>query len=233
MSIWNKLMTAIRGGATEVGEAIIDQQALRILDQEIRDADAAVHAGRNEMVTLIARHKGAVDRVAAHDRKIADLETKALAALDANREDLATEIAELIAAATVERDNEQALAAEFGTSVERMKKDLAKADARIKSLRNQVDTAKARESVQRAQVSASVASGSADGKLSTAVDTLNRLQQRQEQRAHELEAREEMEEAASGSDLDRRLREAGVIADPGNSNAVLERLKAQRSAKQP
>jgi phage shock protein A len=233
MSIWNKLMTAIRGGATEVGEAIVDQQALRILDQEIRDADAAVRTGRDELVKLIARHKGAVDRVEAHDRKITDLETKALAALDANREDLATEIAELIAAATTERDNDQALATEFGASVERMKKDLAKAETRIKSLRNQVDTAKARESVQRAQVSASVASGTADGKLSTAVDTLNRLQQRQEQRARELEAREEMAEAASGSDLDRRLREAGVIADPGSSNAVLERLKAQRGAKQP
>lgn len=233
MSIWNKLMTAIRGGATEVGEAIVDQQALRILDQEIRDADTAVRTGRDELVKLIARHKGAVDRVEAHDRKIADLETKAMAALDANREDLATEIAELIAAATAERNNDQALATELGASVERMKKDLAKAETRIKSLRNQVDTAKARESVQRAQVSASVASGTADGKLSTAVDTLNRLQQRQEQRARELEAREEMAEAVSGSDLDRRLREAGVIADPGNSNAVLERLKAQRGAKQP
>lgn len=233
MSIWNKLMTAIRGGATEVGEAIVDQQALRILDQEIRDADTAVRTGRDELVKLIARHKGAVDRVEAHDRKIADLETKAMAALDANREDLATEIAELIAAATAERNNDQALATELGASVERMKKDLAKAETRIKSLRNQVDTAKARESVQRAQVSASVASGTADGKLSTAVDTLNRLQQRQEQRARELEAREEMAEAVSGSDLDRRLREAGVIAEPGNSNAVLERLKAQRGTKQP
>ncbi|PFN81064.1 phage shock protein A, partial [Bacillus sp. AFS076308] len=28
-SIWSKLFTALRGGATEVGEAIVDQQALR------------------------------------------------------------------------------------------------------------------------------------------------------------------------------------------------------------
>ena len=40
-SIWSKLFTALRGGASEVGESIVDQQALRILDQEIRDADTA------------------------------------------------------------------------------------------------------------------------------------------------------------------------------------------------
>ena len=34
-SIWSKLFTALRGGANEVGESIVDQQALRILDQEI------------------------------------------------------------------------------------------------------------------------------------------------------------------------------------------------------
>lgn len=228
MSLWGKLLTAIRGGATEVGEAIVDSQALRILDQEIRDADTAIGQARRELTTIIARHKISVDRVADFDKKITDLESKAIAALNANREDLAAEIAEAIATVTNERDAEARMTADFGASVEKMKKDVAKAEARIKSLRQQVDTAKARESVQLAQVSASIASGGASGKLSTAVDTLNRLQQRQELRSKELEAQEEMAEAASGSDLDRKLREAGVIADPGSANAVLERLRKQQ-----
>ncbi|MOA33151.1 PspA/IM30 family protein [compost metagenome] len=95
-----------------------------------------------------------------------------------------------------------------------------------------MDTAKARESVQRAQVSASVASGSANGKLATAVDTLNRLQQRQAMRSAELDAQEEMAEAANGTDLDRKLREAGIVADPGSANAVLERLRQKQQAQQ-
>jgi phage shock protein A len=170
----------------------------------------------------------AVGRVSDFDNKLADLEAKAIAALNANREDLASEIAEVIAGVSNERESEHRMASEFGASVEKMKKDVAKAEARIKSLRQQVDMAKARESVQRAQVSASVASGGANGKLATAVDTLNRLQQRQELRSKELEAHEELAESASGSDLDRKLREAGVIADPGSANAVLERLRKQQ-----
>lgn len=231
-SIWSKLFTALRGGATEVGEAIVDTQALRILDQEIRDADSAVIQARNELAKMIARQKLSGDRIGEYDRKLADLETKALAALNAAREDLATEIAEVMATVTHDREAEAKMAAEFGASVDKMKKDLAKAESRIKSLRNQVDTAKARESVQRAQVSASVASGSANGKLATAVDTLNRLQQRQALRSAELDAQEEMAEAASGTDLDRKLREAGIVADPGSANAVLERLRQKQQAQQ-
>ena len=39
MAIFKKLVTALRGGINEAGETIVDTQALRILDQEIRDAD--------------------------------------------------------------------------------------------------------------------------------------------------------------------------------------------------
>ena len=38
MSVWKKLVTAIKGGANEAAEAVADNQALRILDQEIREA---------------------------------------------------------------------------------------------------------------------------------------------------------------------------------------------------
>lgn len=224
-SIWNKLFTALRGGANEVGESIVDQQALRILDQEIRDADGALANAKRELVTIMAKHKLSSERVAEYNTKIADLETKAVAALQANREDLALEVAEAISGLTTSLDAEQKQAAEFGTYAEKMRKDISKAEARIKSLRQQVDMAKARESVQKAQVSASIASGGANGKLETAVGTLNRLQAKQDQRAAELEAHEELSEAANGNDLDRRLREANIIPDQGSANAILERLK--------
>ena len=38
MNIWAKMITALRGGVNEAGEAIVDSQALRILDQEVRDS---------------------------------------------------------------------------------------------------------------------------------------------------------------------------------------------------
>jgi len=224
-SIWSKLFTALRGGANEVGESIVDQQALRILDQEIRDADSALANAKRELVTIMAKHKLSTDRVSEYNAKIKDLESKALAAIQANREDLALEVAEAISTVTNDLDVEQKQAAEFGTYAENMRKDISKAESRIKSLRQQVDMAKARESVQKAQVSASIASGGANGKLETAVGTLNRLQAKQQQRAAELQAQDELTDASTGNDLERKLREAGITPNEGSANAILERLK--------
>ena len=228
-SIWSKLFTALRGGASEVGESIVDQQALRILDQEIRDADSALANAKRELVSIMAKHKLAADRVGEYDAKIKDLESKAMAAIQANREDLALEVAEAISTLTNERDVEQKQTAEFGGYAESMRKDITKAESRIKSLRQQVDMAKARDSVQKAQVSASIASGGANGKLETAVGTLNRLQAKQQQRAAELQAQDELAEASTGTDLERKLRDAGITPNEGSANAILERLK-QKSA---
>jgi len=224
-SIWNKLFTALRGGANEVGESVVDHQALRILDQEIRDADTALANAKRELVSIMAKHKLANDRVTQYDARIGDLESKAVAAMKAERNDLAHEVAEAIAVQINERDVESKQAAEFGGYVEKMRKDITKAEARIKSLRQQVDVAKARESVQKAQVSASIASGGANGKLETAVGTLNRLQAKQEQRAAEFEAQDQLVEASTGNDLERKLKEAGIVPNEGSADAILERLR--------
>ncbi|WP_338920884.1 PspA/IM30 family protein [Pseudomonas silesiensis] len=224
-SIWSKLFTALRGGANEAGEAIADQQALRILDQEIRDADSALANAKRQLVTIMAKHKLSTDRVSEHNAKIKDLESKAMAAIQANREDLALEVAEAISTLTGELEVEQKQATEFGGYADSMRKDITKAESRIKSLRQQVDMAKARDSVQKAQVSASIASGGANGKLETAVGTLNRLQAKQQQRAAELQAQDQLADASTGTDLERKLREAGITPDSGSANAILERLK--------
>ena len=39
MSVLNKVFTAIRGGAREVGESIVDANSVRIFEQEIKDAE--------------------------------------------------------------------------------------------------------------------------------------------------------------------------------------------------
>ena len=61
MSIFRKLITAVRGGATEVGEAIIDTQAFRILEQEIRDAKRALTQSKQSLTNVVAQ-KIAIER---------------------------------------------------------------------------------------------------------------------------------------------------------------------------
>lgn len=225
-SLWSKLVTVFRGKATEVGEAIIDNQALTILDQEIRDADFAIHRAQQDVATLMGKEKIASKELGELSTTILDLEKKATAALNAQREDLALEVASKISELETQKKLKEQALAELKAGIARMRDDISKAQSRINGLRTQVNMAKARETVQKAQVSASLASGQANGKLETAVASLNRLQKRQEERAATMEAHEELADQASGSDLDRRLREANIIPDEGSAQSVLERLRA-------
>ena len=93
MSVWGKLVTALRGGAHEMGEAVVDTQALRILDQEVRDADAELRKSKEALADIMAKRKLAAERVEKIDAKVSEYEQYALKALEAGNEELAKEVA--------------------------------------------------------------------------------------------------------------------------------------------
>ena len=53
MAILAKMFTALRGGATEAGEAVVDHQALRILDQEMRDAEKELAEAKSQLAEVM------------------------------------------------------------------------------------------------------------------------------------------------------------------------------------
>lgn len=232
MSIWKKIITAVRGGVSEAGEAIVDANAIRILEQEQRDAEAALLKARNGLVDIKARHKLSQQRLDALNNDIANWEGKAMAALNKGEETLATECAAKVAEIEGQRNQEQVLADQFGQQANALQAQLSKAEAQIKGLKQQVEMAKARESVQQARVATATATGGANGKLETAVDSLARIKQRQDERDAKLEAAEELANAASGGDLERRLQQAGIGASATSGADVLARLKAKQNPPQ-
>jgi phage shock protein A len=229
MSVWKKIATALRGGASEVGEAIVDANAIRILEQEHRDADAAVLRARNGLIEIKAKQKLSLQRLEAYGSDIASWETKAMAALNKGEESLATECAAKVAELEGLRDQEKLLADQFGKQVETLHAQVIKADAQIKGLKQQIEMAKARETVQQARVATAAATGGANGKLETAVGSLARIKERQDAQDARLEAAQEMADAANGGDLERRLQQAGIGAKTGGADDVLARLKAKQA----
>ncbi|KPW66925.1 PspA/IM30 family protein [Pseudomonas amygdali] len=226
-SIWKKLVTAVRGGASEVGESIADANAIRILDQEIRDADNALVKARDGLITIKAKHKLSAQRLEEHATSIANWEGRAMQALNKGEEALAVECANKIAEIEALRDQEQELADQFNKQVSLLQEQVVKAESRIKSLKQQVEMAKARETVQKARVATATATGGACGAVETAVGSLARLKQRQDEQDAKLEAAEELASQSSGSDLERRLQDAGIGAKSGGAQDVLARLKAK------
>lgn len=226
MNVWSKLLTALRGGANEVGEAVVDGQALRILDQEIRDADLELRKSKEALAEIMAKQKLAAERAEKSTAKVAEYEQYALKALDSGDEALAREVASKIANLEVELASNREQADGYAASVAQLRKAVTQAEANIKRMKQQVDTVKATESVQKAQMAVAQRYGGSQAKLQTAVESLERIKQKQAERAAKMEADAELAAAANIDDsLDAKLRAAGIVADNGSADSVLARLK--------
>ena len=132
MGIWGKVVTAVRGGVSEAGEAIIDNQALRILDQEIRDADNELAKSKSALVGIIAKRKMAQKKVDSVKSSMAEYEGYAMKALDKGDETLANEIAQKIADLEGRLADEQAMATAYSGSEAQLRKSVSGAEANLK-----------------------------------------------------------------------------------------------------
>nr|WP_256833603.1 PspA/IM30 family protein [Pseudomonas oleovorans] len=231
MNVWSKLLTALRGGANEMGEAVVDSQALRILDQEIRDADLELRKSKEALAEIMAKHKLASDKVSKSAASIAEYEQYALKALEAGNETLAKEVAEKIANLEIEQASEREQAEGFAASVAQLRKAVTQAEGNIKRLKQQVDTVKATESVQKAQMAVAQRYGGSQAKLQTAVESLERIKQKQAERAAKMEASAELAATSAPDDsLEAKLRAAGIKAENASADSVLARLKDKSKA---
>ena len=228
MGIWSKVVTAVRGGVSEAGEAIVDEQALRILDQEIRDADNELAKSKSALAGLIAKRKLAQKKVDSVQTSMSEYEGYAMKALDQGDETLATEVAQKIADLEGRLTDEEAMAKAYGDSEAQLRKSVSTAEANLKRLKHQVDTVKATESVQRAQASVAARFSGADSSMRSAVDSLERLKEKQAERAARFEAASELAESTEDESLDSRLKAAGIVSSKSSGDDVLARLRAKQ-----
>ena len=216
-----------RGGS---GEELEDRSALLILDQQMRDA------GRGRRA--LQAHAGAGDRqdqqegrrLDATNARIADLETRATAALDGGREDLAREAAQAIANLEADRDAAMTARTLFASEITRMKRQVAGAEARITELDRGRRIARASEAVRAMRRGGVEAARPYESTLPEAENTLKRLRERQMEAQAADEAFSELD-AASGP-----LATAEKLAEQGfgprlksTADDVLARLNAKRT----
>jgi phage shock protein A len=228
MNIWAKVATAVRGGVNEAGEAIVDNQALRILDQEIRDADGELGKSKEALAGIIAKRKLADKKVDSLKTSLGEYEGYVMQALDKGDESLATEVAEKIAGLETELVGEEALAMSFSDSEAQLRKIVSQTEANMKRLKQQVDTVKATETVQRAQAAVAARHSGANSGMRSAVDSLERLKLKQVERAARFEAASELAESTEEVSLEVKLKAAGIVDGGASGSDVLARFKAKR-----
>ncbi|GGD40393.1 PspA/IM30 family protein [Aureimonas glaciei] len=224
MSVWGKLFSAVRGGVNEVAESAADTQALRILDQEIRDADTALRRARSDLAGIMATTKVLARRIEEAKAKEAKDMDSARAAMSAGREDLARGLADRISAARAEIGRDQAEHDRLQAQQGQMIRAVQDTETRIQTMRREVDGVKANESLLKAQSAIASSHAGVNSRLGSAMESLERVKKRQEMTAGRIQAGAEMQALESGSDLDRALLEAGIGGNRASSDDVFAEL---------
>jgi phage shock protein A len=223
-----KLWTALRGATNEGIEAVADSQSIRILDQELRDAKKELQACDINLTKIMAKRKLTEAKVKSLTTEVSTYTDHAIAASEKGDEALAIECAERVSELETNLETEQSILTGFTTSEKTLKANIAKAKTNVRRMEQQIDQVKATESVQKAQVAVSSRHMGANTKVKTALDSLERIKQKQQERSAELEAAEELANEESGSSLDAKLKQAGI--QPGGEVKGSDKL-AQLLAK--
>ena len=80
--MFKSIVTIFRGRAAEAGEALIDANAMTILDQQIRDCATAIETTRRTLALAIAQERQEEARLEKLSSRRDALEARAGAALD-------------------------------------------------------------------------------------------------------------------------------------------------------
>ena len=219
--------TLLRGAVAEAEEAVFDANAIRLLEQQLRDAAAALEHSRRELACAMAHQASEERAVAALSARISELEDGGRQALVGDRADLAEEAATVIAATEDERAERQAAVDRFSADVRRLKQLSEDGRRRLMDLRRGLEMARAQESLHRAGVNGRRALATGTGALREAEETLSRIRELNMRDEDVASALDELERQASNKDFDERLAAAGFGAakrtDPAD---VLARMRA-------
>ena len=90
--MFNVILTLIRGRAHDAEQAFINRNAVPLLAQQIRDAANGIQSARRAVAIAVAQNEQEKSQHTAIAGRIADLETRAVAALQKGNDELARQV---------------------------------------------------------------------------------------------------------------------------------------------
>ena len=227
MKFLRDIVTAVRGGINEAGEAVVDSQALRILEQEIRDADAAINTAKVSLSQLKAKEIGLAKQINELDIDIEDYTAKARAALAAEKPDLALNIAEKIAELTESKNDlkEQHQALEI--QVNKIYQVIKAREKQKDKNRLELQKAKTYADLQKTQVAVAAAMPTNDSSAKRVQRALDRVKQKQADTENKMSADQWLNDLEKGNDLDAQIAAAGLDDSKTSAHDILAKLEGK------
>lgn len=225
MNILRKILAAIRGGAREVGELVVDANGTRIFEQEIRDAREHLNRAKQDLTEVMAKQMQSGRQLEHLKGNISEHESYARAALQKGNQPLALEVAEKISSLEVDLADQQEVYNNFSAHADRLKQLVKKTERQIREYDRQLTMVRTTESVQKASAAITDSFSSTNSKMLGARESLERIKKRQQDEFDRLQAAEEIEAESTDAGLAARLQQAGIGKESHTAEAVLERLR--------
>lgn len=226
--------TLLRGAVADAEDAVFDANAIRLLEQQLRDAAASIEHSKRELACAMAHQSSEERAIAALSERIAELEKSGTEALSAGREDLANEAAIVVAATEDEKTERQAALDRFSSDVRRLKQISEEGRKRLAELRRGLELARTQDALRRAGANGRRALASGTGALRKAEATLAKVRELTARDEDISAALDELERQGSSEDLQSRLSEAGfgpkLKTKPSD---MLARMRARSAAQTP
>ena len=225
--MFKQILTLVRGTSHETTQAFLDNNAVVLLRQQIRDAAHGVARARKSVAIVMAHAEREKRSLAALNEKIEDLETRAREALSKDREDLTRQAAQAIADLEDERTAPQTTIETYDREFVVLRETVKKSATLLAELKRGQRLAEATEATQKTRGSYSDISQS---DLTDAAATLRRLQERQSHADATMTALAELSCPDTADAVSDRLAEAGMGSQKRpTAETVMERLKASHA----
>ena len=232
--MFKTLITLVRGRTVAIAEEVADQHALVILDQQMRDATGALDRAKKALAIAIAQEDQEGRRLETTRARIEDLEARAVAAIEAGRDDLATEAAEAIATLEAERDASATARALFAAEIAKLRGHVLQQQVRFSQLERGRRIARAAEAVRVARRGRVEAAPIFEGTLVEAEATLSRLRERQVEAAAAETAFDALDAATGPIAVTEKLSAEGFGPRlKPNAADVLARLRQRAAGAEP
>ena len=226
MSILKKIMTAVRGGAREMGELVVDANAVRIFEQEIREAQTHLRKAKYDLTDVMAKAMQASRQIQSLHHEIDEHEGFVVRAIEQSDEALALSISEKISGLETDLEEQREVQVTFSGQVEHLRSLVSKTERQIRKFERQLSMPKTTESVQKASAAIADNFAASSSKMHSARDSLARIKQRQQEKFDQMSAAEAVQAETMDESLTEKLRSAGMIQDKTSAKQVLARIKA-------
>ena len=225
MSILKDLFSAFKGNVNKAGEAVVDAQAMTILEQEIREAKEAIAKATTNIRNLKAQAIRFDKKSSELGEDIAEYTAKAKGALEQGNEDLARKVAEKIAQLSDDKSGVDVQAQELTAQTDRLYKLVKDREANIEKNKIELEKMKTYEQVQKTQSAVAAAMPTNDSGAKRVQRAMDRVKAKQQEAENKMDADQWLSDLEQGADLDAELAAAGLGSKGTSADDILASLK--------